>query len=459
MDDKSYKRYQLLIFLTDAMAALIAVQIALWASAVETSFTVTSTMSAAVIGSAMIAMLVGIWSVNGYNVQRIFRIADEFAILFLGSVVGTGIFTGFLFFFALNPARSAVLLYALLMPPLAQLLRVGWRTWFKGRQAARIPTTRVLIVGAGTLGRDIGAQLMTRTWLGLELVGYVDDAVNPDAKTLGNLDQLERLCKEQRIDTVIVTLPLESHGPLAEVLENVHALPVQVKMVPDLHPFAYLYSRLEMFGGMPVIGLAEPVITPWQAAVKRVIDIALSGVGLLMLTPIMSVVAILVKFSSPGPIIFAHDRVGEGGKIFRMYKFRTMVQNAEQMLLTEAESDPSVLIKKRADPRITPLGSILRRFSVDELPQLWNILRGDMSIVGPRPELPYLVEQYEPWQRKRLLVPQGLTGWWQINGRSDKPMLLHTEDDLYYVRNYSLMLDLEIIWKTAWVVVRGKGAY
>ncbi len=108
---------------------------------------------------------------------------------------------------------------------------------------------------------------------------------------------------------------------------------------------------------------------------------------------------------------------------------------------------------------MTPFGRWLRRFSLDELPQLWNVLRGDMSMVGPRPELPYLVEQYEPWQRKRLLVPQGITGWWQINGRIDKPMLLHTEDDIYYVRNFSLMLDLQILWKTIWVVLRCKGAY
>lgn len=459
MDDKSYRLYQSLIFLTDAMAAFLALQVALWISSPAAAFDVSSPISAAIIVSAIIAMLIGIWSVNGYNVQRIFRIADEFAILFLGSVVGTGIFTGFLFFLALNPARSSVLLYALLMAPFAQLLRIGWRQLFKQQQTARIPTTRVLIVGAGTLGREIGAQLSNRSWLGLELVGYVDDAVHPGAKTLGNLDELEQLCHEQRIETVIVTLPLESHGALAKVLEKVHALPVQVKMVPDLYPLAYLYSRLEMFGGMPLIGLAEPVITPWQAAVKRMIDIVLSGIGLILLSPVMTVIAILVKLSSSGPVIFTHNRVGEGGKIFRMYKFRTMVENAEQLLLAEAEKDPSVLIKKKEDHRITPIGYWLRRFSIDELPQLWNILRGDMSIVGPRPELPYLVERYEPWQRKRLAVPQGLTGWWQINGRSDKPMILHTEDDLYYVRNYSLMLDLEIIWKTIWVVVRGKGAY
>ncbi len=458
MNDTSYRTYQSFVFVTDAVAAFAALQAALWFSVPGAVFNAADPLAWSIVLSGIVSMLIGIWSVNGYNVQRIFRVADELAILILGSVVGTGIFTGFLFFFALNPARSSVLFYALFVAPVALTLRIGWRSLFKWRQTARIPTNRVIIVGAGILGRDIGQQLRKRSWLGLELVGYVDDVVT-DSKTIGNLAQLEQLCKELRADTVIVTLPLETHGPLAALLEKIHALPVQVKMVPDLYPLAYLYSRFEMFGGMPLIGLAEPVISPWQSAVKRMIDVTISLAALIMLAPIMLVVAILVKVTSPGPVVFAHDRVGEGGKLFRMYKFRTMVKNAEQLLLAEAERDPSALIKKKDDIRVTPLGKWLRRFSIDELPQFWNVLRGDMSVVGPRPELPYLVERYEPWQRKRLLVPQGITGWWHINGRSDKPMLLHAEDDLYYVRNFSLMLDIEIIWKTVWVVFRGKGAY
>jgi exopolysaccharide biosynthesis polyprenyl glycosylphosphotransferase len=297
-----------------------------------------------------------------------------------------------------------------------------------------------------------------RNWLGLELVGYVDDN-SGNGLTLGTLNELERLCQERHIDVVIVTLPLAEHGHLATLLERIHKLPVQVKLAPDMYPLAYFYSRLEMFGGMPLVGLEEPVIAPWQAAVKRGLDVAIAGVGLLLISPLLLLIAFAIRLTSPGSIIFSHERVGEGGKLFRMYKFRTMVQNAEQILMEEARTDATLLVKRANDPRVTPLGYWLRRFSLDELPQLWNVVKGDMSLVGPRPELPYLVERYEPWQRKRLLVPQGLTGWWQINGRSEKPMLLHTEDDLYYIRNYSLLLDLEIMWKTIWVVLRGKGAY
>lgn len=459
MNERSIQHYRSLIFLTDAFSAFLTFQVAYslyffppltWVPAIG--------LGPLTLFAAVAAMVLGIWSMRGYQVQRIFRIADELAILFMGSIVGTGIFAGFLFFFDRDVARLVVFYFALLMPGIALALRVTWRQMFKWRQAPRLPVARVIVVGAGPLGRQIGSQLRERSWLGVELVGYVDD-YSENGLTLGALTELEKMCRRGEVDVVIVTLPLEGHGHLASLLERIHDLPVQIKLVPDLYPLAYLYSRLEMFGGMPLIGLAEPVITPWQAAVKRALDVVISLIGLLLCLPLMLVIALAVRFTSPGPIIFSHERVGEGGRLFRMYKFRTMVANAEQILLQEAESDPSVLVKRANDPRVTPLGVWLRRFSIDELPQLWNVLRGDMSIVGPRPELPYIVEQYEPWQRKRLLVPQGMTGWWQINGRSDKPMIFHTEDDLYYIRNFSLLLDLEILWKTVWVVLRGKGAY
>jgi lipopolysaccharide/colanic/teichoic acid biosynthesis glycosyltransferase len=144
-----------------------------------------------------------------------------------------------------------------------------------------------------------------------------------------------------------------------------------------------------------------------------------------------------------------------------MYKFRSMIVGAESMQddVTEIDEQGHIIYKKIDDPRVTRAGRIIRRTSLDELPQLFNVLKGDMSLVGPRPELPFMIGQYEPWQHKRFSVPQGMTGWWQINGRADKPLHLHTEDDIYYIQNYSLWMDLYILLKTPWVVVRGKGAY
>ncbi|MGB3713292.1 MAG: sugar transferase, partial [Candidatus Promineifilaceae bacterium] len=170
---------------------------------------------------------------------------------------------------------------------------------------------------------------------------------------------------------------------------------------------------------------------------------------------------VLIKLDSPGPVLFKQRRVGENGRLFTMYKFRSMIDGAQDMQhkLTETNEQGEILFKSEGDPRITRVGRFMRRTSLDEIPQLINVLKGDMSLVGPRPELPWLVDFYKPWQRKRFAVPQGITGWWQINGRSDRPMHLHTADDLYYIQNYSVWLDLYILFKTVLVVLRGTGAY
>lgn len=194
---------------------------------------------------------------------------------------------------------------------------------------------------------------------------------------------------------------------------------------------------------------------------KRVFDLLFASIALLFALPLMALVALLVYLEDGPPIIFRQTRVGRDGQLFQIYKFRTMVKNAEELQDQLITRDPqgNLIYKTPHDPRITRVGRILRRFSLDELPQLFNVIAGSMSLVGPRPEIPYLVEKYEPWQRQRFAVLPGMTGWWQINGRSDKPMHLHTEDDLYYIQNRSLWLDLRIILQTIWVVLIGKGAY
>ena len=172
-------------------------------------------------------------------------------------------------------------------------------------------------------------------------------------------------------------------------------------------------------------------------------------------------IALVIKLDSAGPVFFRQRRVGENGRIFRMYKFRTMMENAEKMQpqVNHVNGDGYIIHKQENDPRVTRVGRFLRRTSLDESPQLLNVLKGEMSLVGPRPEMPWLVDSYEPWQHKRFAVPQGMTGWWQVNGRSEKPMHLHTEDDLYYVQNYSMWMDLYILLKTPLVVLKGRGAY
>jgi len=184
-------------------------------------------------------------------------------------------------------------------------------------------------------------------------------------------------------------------------------------------------------------------------------DLVVSAGLLITCGPLMLLIAILIKLDSPGPAIIRQQRVGENGRLFEMLKFRTMRAGEEQRVpkLTDG------LHKRPRDPRVTRLGRFLRRYSLDELPQLINVLKGEMSLVGPRPELPWLVERYESWQRRRFAVPPGMTGWWQVNGRSERPMHLHVEDDLYYIRNYSLWMDLVILLRTVPAVLSGRGAF
>jgi exopolysaccharide biosynthesis polyprenyl glycosylphosphotransferase len=202
-------------------------------------------------------------------------------------------------------------------------------------------------------------------------------------------------------------------------------------------------------------------LTRRQRLVKRAVDVVLASVALLLAAPVMLAVALAIKLENPGPVLFKQKRIGEGGRFFYIYKFRSMVVNAEalQATVTKTSADGKTLHKHKDDPRVTRIGRIIRKTSLDELPQLLNILRGDMSIVGPRPELPWLVEQYESWQNARFLVPQGLTGWWQVTGRSEKPCHLSTQDDVYYVQHYSLWLDIKIILMTIPAMLKGKGAF
>jgi lipopolysaccharide/colanic/teichoic acid biosynthesis glycosyltransferase len=194
---------------------------------------------------------------------------------------------------------------------------------------------------------------------------------------------------------------------------------------------------------------------------KRIFDLLLGFLALILTFPLMALSALMIYLEDGFPIIFRQTRVGRNGCLFEIYKFRTMIKNAEQLQgqVEQRDSHGNLIHKTKGDPRVTRVGRILRRLSLDELPQLFNVLAGTMSLVGPRPEIPSVVETYEPWQHKRFAVVPGMTGWWQINGRSDKPMHLHTEDDLYYIQHRSLWLDVKIILRTLWVVIGGKGAY
>ncbi len=329
-------------------------------------------------------------------------------------------------------------------------------------------TLRLLVAGDGAPASSIIAQLRRYSWPGLELVGRIGDgelAANGDGAALSHLGALaeaEQVVARVQADAVLIALPRNAHDAMAMLVARLNTLPVRLYIVPDYFDLAFFDATIERLGVVPVIGLRDPAIDGLQRILKRVMDIVIAAAALLLLSPLLLLIALAIKLEDGGPVLYRTLRMGENGRVFSMLKFRSMVVNAEQLQGDVNSSDDAgnVVHKRANDPRVTRAGRILRRASADELPQLLNVLRGDMSLVGPRPEQPWLMDRYSPWQQKRFAVPQGMTGWWQVNSREESPLLyLHSEEDLYYVQNYSLWLDIQILWKTVAIVLRGKGAY
>ncbi len=396
-----------------------------------------------------------------YDPKRNVRVVDELQLVILATLFSAVVFAGLFYLTKSNISRGLFLIFVLLDLILLISWRIVLRTFMRRRPGE---IQKILIIGAGETGNRICQTIRAHDPTRLRPIGFLDD--NPDVAPadlplLGSTYNIRQVVEAQRPQHIVIALPLHASQRVVELAQSVADLPVKVHIIPDYFKVALYQAQVEVFGGIPMVNLREPALNDVQRMIKRIFDIVVSGGGLLVISPLLLTVALAIKLDSEGPVFFKQNRVGENGRFFKMLKFRSMVVNAEQLQSTvNVTTDAGqVLHKKADDPRITRVGRFIRRTSIDELPQLLNIFWGDMSLVGPRPELPWLVEAYEPWQRARFAVPQGLTGWWQVNGRSDKPMHLHTEEDLFYIRNYSLWLDLYILLKTPLVVLRGKGAY
>lgn len=399
-----------------------------------------------------------------YDPRRTYKAVDEFQSLFLAMFFFALAMAGLLYFTQRGLSRI-LLVYATLVQG---TLLLGWRVVsrlvFLVLNGRVYRARRVLIVGAGTTGRRAAGMIREYAWTGLHLVGYMDDDAllrENGLPVLGSVAETRQVVEREQVDDVVVALPRKAYGKVNQLVVSLQNLPVNIRVVPDYFSLALYRATVEDFGGLPMINLRDPALNDVQRLVKRLFDLIAGSLAILLALPLMGLVALAIKLSSPGPILFKQRRVGENGRLFEMYKFRSMVVGAETMQweVSDVDENGRVVHKKQDDPRVTRVGRFIRKFSLDELPQLFNVLKGEMTLVGPRPEMPWLVETYEPWQHKRFAVPQGITGWWQVNGRSDRLMHLHIEDDLHYIQNYSLLLDLFILWKTIWVVLRGRGAY
>jgi exopolysaccharide biosynthesis polyprenyl glycosylphosphotransferase len=394
------------------------------------------------------------------------RAIDEAQALFVVVTMATLALGGILFFTSRQVSRLQILTFYVLdlglLIGFRLLVRVSLRFLSQPRYARR----SVLIIGAGDAGREAARMIDNRRWAGLDLLGFLDDEIPVQTEVegyqiLGKIEEISHYVESKGVGEVVIALPFQGYPQFFRLLDKLGALSARVRIVPDYIKTTLFRTKAEEFAGIPMITVLQPTLAPFERQVKRVFDLVIGTIFLILISPVLALIGIAIRLDSPGPIIFRQQRVGENGKLFWMYKFRSMVQDAEkqQSRTIRVREDGQILHKHPNDPRVTRVGRFIRRTSLDELPQIFNVLGGEMSLVGPRPELPWLVERYEPWQWQRFHVPQGITGWWQVNGRSDKPMHLYTDEDLFYIQHYSLLLDIQILWRTIGAVLKSRGAY
>ena len=393
---------------------------------------------------------------GAYDSRNIRGFGDEVRAVLPAVVIATGMLPAFFFAFKFQFISRLLIGYFLLLDLLFLFgVRLLARRLLSLLTRNGLAARRLLVVGAGPVGREIARLARERPWAGLQVTGFADDdpakagQLIDSHPVLGTTTEIVPLLEREHVDEVIMALPARAHDRILRIALALTPHPVRVRIVPDLSEIVSVRARVEDFWGIPLIGLRDPVISGFDRVVKRAFDLTLTLVMQPLVLPLMGLIALAIRLDSPGPIFVRLKRVGENGRIFHIWKFRTMQVGAER----------EQRYKQPGDPRVTGTGRWLRRWSLDELPNLFNVLRGEISLVGPRPEQPWIVDRYEPWQRQRLSVLPGMTGWWQVNGRSDRPLHHNIEYDLYYIQNYSPVLDLLILWKTVWVVLRGEGAY
>ena len=381
-----------------------------------------------------------------------------------------GIVTLVFFVFAFRPLVYSRLIFfyaAILIAVLLGISRIVKAAILASLRRRGRAVDRVVIVGAGETGRTVMSTLVANPELGYQVVGFVDD--NPEKastdigrfQALGPVDNLPRLLEDQLIDQVIIALPWQAHRKIVRLVSECQRADVRASIIPDMFQLSLSQVGVEDINGIPLIGMREVSLSGFNLALKRVTDVILSALMLIIGSPLLLLVALAIRLDSKGPILYRQDRVGRSGRLFRMVKFRSMIvgADADWEALAKSEGMDERRPKLKDDPRTTRLGRILRRSSLDELPQLFNVLRGEMSIVGPRPALPEEVSKYQEWHRKRLEIVPGITGLWQVSGRSTIPFDEMVLLDVYYIENWSLGTDLRILLQTIPMVIFGQGAY
>jgi exopolysaccharide biosynthesis polyprenyl glycosylphosphotransferase len=382
---------------------------------------------------------------------------DEFLrVLVAVSLASILLTAGLTFYREFSYSRLVLGIFAVLSVLFISILR-----WLVAAGLRRLRQTsgnlqRVLVIGAGELGQEVSSRLQAHDEYGFEIVGFLDDDPGKRERTIrgvrvvGNTQDLERVVAESGVDLVIIALPLSSHHKTVQLIRRAGQLLIEIAVVPDLLQYYVLRAGVEDLDGLPMINLTQIPLQGWNQLVKRFCDI-IGGLILLVSTCwLWPIIGWLIRREDGGPTFFSQIRTGLDGRSFRLYKFRTM--------RVDAESDGRAHWTRNNDPRVTQIGGFLRRFYLDEFPQLVNVIKGDMSLVGPRPEQPEFVERFRnryPEYMARHRVRSGVTGWAQVNGlRGDTSIRQRVAHDLYYVENWSLALDLKILWMTVRTALR-----
>lgn len=412
------------------------------------------------LGMVLVLFPVTFRQANLYTTNRArTHIAEVFEV-FKAMGLATLLLVGVTYFTRERYSRATILMFVGYAFVGVTSVRLAFRAVFNALRRRGFNVKSILVVGAGDLGERVLTTIQEHRELGFRVEGLLTRRPEKvgthirGVEVLGGITQIDEVLDKHSIDQVIIALPIEEGALIKPLMERLAERTVDVKIVPDLYQYATLKGGLEEFGGLPIVSLQGGALHGWNMIAKRTFDVLVSSLTLLVAAPLMAFLALLIKLTSKGPVLYRQERMGMDGETFGMLKFRSM--------RTDAESDGAKMASAN-DARTTRLGAILRRSSLDELPQLFNVLKGDMSLVGPRPERPVFIEEFKkqiPRYHLRHKIKAGMTGWAQVNGlRGQTSIQKRIEFDLYYIENWSLLFDLKILLRTALGGFLSKNAY
>lgn len=464
---KRYQRIVVEVFrITDAAVVSLAWLASYWARFFLPPFEVTKGLPSFEVYSSLVPLIAVLWMIvfatmGVYESGRTRGRRGEVFLIWRAHAVALAVFVALTYAFNHYGYSRIVMVYfgvssAFLLASFRVILRTALR-WVRARG---YNLRHVLVVGEGTTFNSVVERMDRYPELGLRVRGLVtrDDSLGTEhlgKPILGRYADLARLLAAGGVDEVLLALPREQQHELTRLLSTIQDETVDIRILPDVQDYVTFGCQVEELDGIPIMRLNDSPMAGWGGLLKRVADVVMSSVALVMLSPFLLAIALAIKLTSPGPILYRQERMGLDGRIFEMLKFRSM--------RVDAEVDSGAVWARANDDRRTPFGTFLRETSLDELPQFWNVFVGDMSLVGPRPERPIFVQQFRheiPHYMLRHKVKAGLTGWAQVNGwRGNTSLRNRIEFDLFYIQNWSLLLDAKILMMTFWKGFVNKNAY